>query len=76
MKECYVCGSNHRVEEHHMDFDPKNNHPSNFLWFCQRCHIEVTQSGITERDELDRVREQVKARDPSRFTKLPLFPDL
>ena len=76
MKECYECGSKINIERHHIDFDPKNNHPSNFLWLCQRCHTEVNQSGITEREELDRVREQVKAREPGRFAKLPLFPDL
>ena len=76
MKKCHVCDSTIGVELHHIDFIHSNNDATNRIWLCKRCHTIVHQCGYTSREDFNRVREQVKAREPGRFTKLPLFPDL
>jgi len=76
MKECYTCGEKTNLQVHHIDFNHKNNHPSNRMLLCGRCHTVSNQCGYTTHEEFDSVREQVKAREPDRFAKQPLFPDL
>jgi 5-methylcytosine-specific restriction endonuclease McrA len=74
-RECYVCGSKSNTERHHIDFNHKNNAPSNLMWLCRRCHTQVNQCGYTNREEFGAIRGQVKARDPGRFARLPMFED-
>lgn len=33
---------------HHLDGNPKNNHPTNLLVLCEHCHIWVHQNMLTD----------------------------
>ena len=38
---CQNCGADGRLEVHHRDGDPFNNHPMNLIALCYRCHKRV-----------------------------------
>jgi hypothetical protein len=65
---CGLCGSPKQLHRHHLDWDHSNNSPSNVVILCQRCHTVLhNKVGYITLEELAAVREQVMARDPSRF---------
>jgi hypothetical protein len=38
-KRCTWCGTQEeRIEVHHKDHDPYNNHPNNLMYLCPTCH--------------------------------------
>jgi len=52
---CQECGSEERVEIHHMDGDRENNHIDNLIPLCRSCHQGV-HSG---REGLEHLTEQL-----------------
>ena len=36
---CSICGSTTKIQRHHVDGNPLNNHPDNIMVICQPCHI-------------------------------------
>lgn len=36
--ECWGCGVTTKIERHHVDKNPRNNHPDNCIDLCQKCH--------------------------------------
>ena len=39
LKPCEKCG-NPKSERHHKDDNTKNNHPSNIMFLCRKCHMK------------------------------------
>jgi predicted nucleic acid-binding Zn ribbon protein len=40
---CQRCGSNHNLQVHHMDKNPKNNNDANLILLCKLCHSKTHQ---------------------------------
>jgi 5-methylcytosine-specific restriction endonuclease McrA len=41
IKSCFLCGSDNKVETHHLDCNHKNNEPFNRIRLCQSCHVAI-----------------------------------
>lgn len=67
--ECYLCGTFGPVDRHHLDWHHNHNEPSNIILLCPRCHSELHKVGYVSREELNALRQEVKARRPERFAK-------
>lgn len=39
----WLTGSNVILTVHHIDYDDSNNHKSNLIALCQRCHLRLDQ---------------------------------
>lgn len=40
-RPCERCGTEEKLERHHIDADPGNNARSNIMIVCRRCHMEI-----------------------------------
>lgn len=58
---CYLCGSQKAIEEHHIDWHHENNEPENRSHLCHRCHMELHRSGYVSKQELDGIRDKIRA---------------
>lgn len=36
--QCIICGDDKRLAVHHIDYDKKNNNPTNLISLCIKCH--------------------------------------
>ena len=61
MSSCYLCGSQERVQRHHIDWHHENDNPSNRVLLCHRCHMELHRAGYLSPEELDSIRDKVRA---------------
>ncbi len=69
MKKCYICGSKQSIHLHHFGWHRTHNKLSNRVFLCARCRGEVHKIGYLSLEELNDIREKVKAREPERFTE-------
>ena len=37
-KECWICGSEEKLNVHHIDFNHNDNNSTNIIVVCKRCH--------------------------------------
>lgn len=52
-RQCFLCGTTRqRLVNHHIDGDPTNNAPSNFIVLCHPCHIHSHGQGWLSLEEL------------------------
>src|SRR4030042_1094931 len=58
---CYLCESRDTVEQHHIDWHHGNNGPGNRIPLCHRCHVELHKAGYLSWEELERIRDKVRA---------------
>jgi len=40
--ECKICGSNEKLEVHHIDENKHNNNCFNLITICKKCHTKIT----------------------------------
>ena len=58
---CYLCDSQEDVEQHHIDWHHGNNGSGNRIPLCHRCHVELHKAGYLSWEELERIRDKVRA---------------
>ena len=58
---CYLCDSQVDLEVHHIDWHHENDNPDNLVTLCHRCHMELHRSGYVSRQELDGIRDKIRA---------------
>jgi len=61
MSSCYLCGSQVKVERHHIDWHHENDVPENRVRLCQRCHAMLHKVGYLSGQELDSIRDKARA---------------
>ena len=64
-RECFLCGSKENIEEHHVDWQHRNNRSGNQIPLCKRCHVELHTVGFLSREELEALRLVVMDRRKS-----------
>jgi len=58
---CYLCESQEDLHVHHIDWHHENDSPGNLVTLCHRCHMELHRSGYVSLDELEGIRDKVRA---------------
>ena len=66
-RKCFLCDSEENIEEHHIDWNHKNNSPSNRLLLCKRCQVEIHRDprdyhNYLNLEELRKLRDKIKSR--------------
>ena len=41
IKECQICGTNKKLETHHLDGNKRNNVIENLIKVCRKCHMNL-----------------------------------
>jgi HNH endonuclease. len=58
---CYLCGREDELEVHHLNWHHEDDTPSNLVVVCQPCHKELHKVGYLSLDELNGIRDKVRA---------------
>jgi len=65
--QCLICGSNKKMEIHHLDEVKTNNTPENLATLCKRCHLKLHKSNVSPFPQL---KALVMRRQESMTSKL------
>jgi hypothetical protein len=58
---CYLCDSQENLERHHVDWHHDNDSRDNLVTLCHRCHMELHRAGYLSLQELDGIRDKIRA---------------
>lgn len=57
--QCFICLRFDFLDEHHLDWNHKNNAADNRVFICKRCHANLHRIGYMSMASLEVVRSKV-----------------